>query len=133
MNLFRHFFCSVEPTEPEFTTSLEWIEFPPNNFCLSGYIGQTKIAQAIGDYQMGKDFRLVKIDVYDGYRSKGYGSRMIRQLISEANKKHCSLFVFVGVSVKNTRAANLYSSRFNATTKAIPKCGDKEDYVFKLY
>lgn len=132
MNFFRRFFCPIEAAKPEFTTSLEWVEFPPNNFCLSGYIGQTKIAQATGDFQLGKDFRLVKIDVYDGYRSKGYGSKMITQLISEAKKKNCSPFVFVGVAVKNTRAAKLYSSCFNATAQAIPGCDDKNDYVFQL-
>lgn len=129
MCFLRRLFSSAEP---KFTTSLEWVVFPPNNFCLSGYIGQTKIAQATGDYQTGKDFRLVKIDVYDGYRSKGYGSIMIEKLISEANQKNCSNFVFVGVSVTNTRAENLYNSKFNATPQAIPNCVDKKDYVRQL-
>lgn len=129
MCFLRRLFRSAEP---KFTTSLEWVVIPSNNFCLSGFIGQTKIAQATGDYQTERDFRLVKIDVYDGYRSKGYGSIMIEQLISVANQKNCSHFVFVGVSVTNTRAANLYKSNFNATPQAIPNCVNKENYVRQL-
>lgn len=116
-----------------FTTSLEWITIPPNNFCLSGYLDGKKIAQANGDYQRSKDFRLVKTDVFESsLRSQGYGSKIIEQLICEATKLGCREFIFVGVSVANTRAAALYKTRFNAAPRAIPNCNDKNDYVRPL-
>jgi len=129
MFTFRRFFCS---SAPKFTTSLDWVTFPPNNFCLSGYLDGKKIAYATGDFQAAKDFRLMMIDVDSPHRSKGYGSKMIEQLISEATQLGCSDFVFVGVSVSNNRAAKLYRDRFNAVQKAIQNCSDKNDYVRPL-
>lgn len=131
MNLLRRLFCCIKPTKSTFTIKLEWIKFPPNTFSISGYIGEIRIAEATGDYHTGKDFRLVKIDVYDNYRNKGYGSKMINQLISEARNKKCSCFVFVGVSDNNLGAIRLYQS-LTAVQQDIKNCKDKHDYVLQL-
>jgi GNAT superfamily N-acetyltransferase len=129
MHFLRRFFSSAPP---KFTTSLEWIVIPPDNFCLSAQVGETKIGQATGDYQDGEVLRIVKLDVYAGYRNKGYGSKLIEQLIAEAKQKKCSYIVFAGVSVDNKPATNLYLNRFSALPRAIPNCTDKQDYVLHL-
>lgn len=115
-----------------FTTKLTWVRFPPDTFDLEGYLGEQRIAKATGDFEKNGAFRLVKIDVTNSHRSMGYGSKMINELLVEAKKMNCTEFVFVGVAVKNERAAKLYKSRFNANPRPIANCGDKEDYVLIL-
>ncbi|WP_366067967.1 GNAT family N-acetyltransferase [uncultured Aquitalea sp.] len=120
--ILRRLFCRLK-------ISLEWTAFPPNCFYLTAYLCKVKVGHATGDFVAGGVFRIVTIDIYQGYRCHGYGSKIIDQLIHEAIQKNCSQLVFVGVSTSNTKAAKLYSTRYGATLKHIPNCPNKNDYV----
>ncbi|MGY5774554.1 GNAT family N-acetyltransferase [Vibrio antiquarius] len=101
------------------------------SFHLIAFLGNNEIGKARGYIQKSGEFRLVKVDVYVGYRSNGYGSRMIEKLLAEARKDGCTSFVFVGVSHSNTDAIRLYE-RLGAERKPILNCDDKSDYVMTL-
>jgi GNAT superfamily N-acetyltransferase len=85
------------------------------------------IGEAHGEFEKGKYFRLIKINVIE--KNLGYGTKMIDRLLTEARANKCVHFVFVGVDITNKDAIRLYC-RYGATPQLPLK--SKNDYVFLL-
>lgn len=100
-------------------------------FSLEAYVGPKAIGKAHGTYEIGKKFRLTKIDVYDPHKKNGYGTIMIYALIGAAKTKKCTTFIFEGVSDTNVDAVNLYK-RLGAKASSPKLCKDKTDYEISL-
>lgn len=96
-------------------------------FKLKAYLDERIIGESHGEFEKGKDFRLVKIDVIP--KNLGYGTKIIDRLIFEARANNCVRFIFVGVDIANDDAIRLYA-RYGATAQLPLK--SKNDYVFLL-
>ena len=68
------------------------------------------IGRAHGWFEPRSEFVIEKIEIGHRYRSKGYGSVLIRALRQKARSLHCKDFVFRSVRANNHRAIVLYES-----------------------
>ena len=115
------------PKPPAFTTHIVWPEPPPFDvYVMTGSVDGRDVALANGFFTK-TEFHLIRIDVVAEYRGRGYGSRMIAELLEEA-RRHKMPLVLIGVAKANADAIRLYQ-RLGATPRPTTPPSDKEDYV----